>query len=140
MIIKANSNHLNDIINIEKESFEEPWSHQSFLNELNNRIGSNWVYIKNNKVAGYMFGWKLDNDFHINNIAVHLSERRKGLAKKMIDNIIFNLKIKNVFLEVSKLNNEAIELYEKIGFKKNGVRERYYHDGADAILYTMEIK
>ena len=58
----------------------------------------------------------------------------------MIDNIIFNLKIKNIFLEVSKLNKEAIQLYQKIGFKQNGLRVEYYHDGSDAILYKMEIK
>ena len=139
MIIKAESNHLREIFDIEKQAFEMPWSPQSFLNEINNIIGSNWVYIKNAKVRGYIFGWQLNNDFHINNIAVHLSERRKGVAKKMIDNIIFNLKIKNIFLEVSKLNKEAIKLYQKLGFKENGIRKKYYHDNSDAILYQMEI-
>ena len=139
MIIKAESNHLREIFDIEKQAFEMPWSPQSFLNEINNIIRSNWVYIKNAKVRGYIFGWQLNNDFHINNIAVHLSERRKGVAKKMIDNIIFNLKIKNIFLEVSKLNKEAIKLYQKLGFKENGIRKKYYHDNSDAILYQMEI-
>ena len=139
MIIKAESNHLREIFDIEKQAFEMPWSPQSFLNEINNIIRSNWVYIKNAKVRGYIFGWQLNNDFHINNIAVHLSERRKGVAKKMIDNIIFNLNIKNIFLEVSKLNKEAIKLYQKLGFKENGIRKKYYHDNSDAILYQMEI-
>ena len=139
MIVKALSNHLRDIINIEKEAFENPWSHQSFLNEINNMIGSNWVYMRNTKVIGYMFGWKLDDDFHVNNIAVHLSERRKGVGKKMIDNVIFNLKIKNIFLEVSNSNKEAIRLYRKLGFREDGLRKKYYHDGSDAIFYQMEI-
>ena len=78
--------------------------------------------------------------FLINNIAVKASERRKGVAKKMIDNIIFSPKIKNIYLEVSRLNNEAINLYERIGFSQNGLRKKYYNNGADAVLYKMEIK
>ena len=140
MIVRAENNHLKEIAIIENQSFDRPWSLQSFLSEFSNKASSNWVYMKNNKVIGYLFGWKIDCDYHINNIAVDLLERRKGIAEKMIDNIIFNFKIKNIHLEVSRLNSNAINLYEKIGFHKNGLRKRYYHNGSDAILYKMEIK
>ena len=140
MIVRAENNHLKDIIDIESHPFGKPWTHQSFSSEITNNAGSNWVYIKNSKVKGYLFGWKIDYDYHINNIAVDVLERRKGIARKMIDNIIFNLNIKNIFLEVSELNKEAIKLYQKIGFKKSGVRLKYYHDSSDAILYQMKIK
>ena len=140
MIIKANKGHLSQILDIELESYDNPWSYQSFLNEINNDASSNWVYIENTELLGYMFGWTIEGDYHINNIAVKVSSRRKGLAKKMIDNIIFSPKIENIYLEVSRLNDYAIRLYEKIGFIKNGVRKKYYSNGADAILYKMELK
>ena len=72
MIVKAESNHLKDITAIENQSFGRPWSLQSFLSEFSNITSSNWVYMKNNRVAGYLFGWKIDYDYHINNIAVDL--------------------------------------------------------------------
>ena len=140
MILEASKQHLDEILEIESGSFEKPWSYQSFLSEIRNSVGSNWVFIDNSKLSGYMFGWILDEDYHINNIAVKASERRKGVAKKMIDNIIFSPKIKNIYLEVSRLNNEAINLYERIGFSQNGLRKKYYNNGADAVLYKMEIK
>ena len=140
MIVRAEDNHLEDIVNIESHAFRRPWTYQSFSNEIINDAGSNWVYVANNQVKAYLFGWKIDCDYHINNIAVDILERRKGIARKMIDNIIFNLDVKNIFLEVSAVNKEAIKLYEKIGFKKNGVRLKYYHDSSDAILYQMKIK
>tara|TARA_Y100000996_G_C22428717_1_gene604691 strand:- start:404 stop:826 length:423 start_codon:yes stop_codon:yes gene_type:complete len=140
MIQEANKNHIDQILKIESESYEKPWSYQSFLNEIKNNVGLNLVYTRDNKVLAYLFGWILDHEYHLNNIAVLKSERRKGIAKKMIDNIIFNFKIKNIHLEVSRLNSNAINLYEKIGFHKNGLRKRYYHNGSDAILYKMEIK
>tara|TARA_Y100000814_G_C12154093_1_gene341964 strand:+ start:200 stop:622 length:423 start_codon:yes stop_codon:yes gene_type:complete len=140
MIVKAESNHLKDITAIENQSFDKPWSLQSFLSEFSNKASSNWVYIKNNRVIGYLFGWKIDYDYHINNIAVDLLERRKGIAEKMIDNIIFNLNVKNIFLEVSDFNKGAISLYRKLDFKESGSRTKYYHDGSDAILYKLEVK
>ena len=140
MIVKANKDHLEKILDIELDSFDNPWSYQSFLNEINNDVGSNWVYLQHANLLGYMFGWIIQGDYHINNIAVKVSARRKGLAKKMIDNIIFSPRIKNAYLEVSRLNESAIRLYEKIGFRENGVRKKYYSNGADAILYKMELK
>ena len=101
MIVRAESDHLEDIINIKSNKFGKPWTYQSFLNEIKNDAGSNWVYVIGNQVKGYLFGWKIGCDYHINNIAVDILERRKGIARQMIYNIIFNLNIKNIFLEVS---------------------------------------
>ena len=99
MIVKANKDHLEKILDIELDSFDNPWSYQSFLNEINNDVGSNWVYLQHANLLGYMFGWIIQGDYHINNIAVKVSARRKGLAKKMIDNIIFSPRIKNAYLD-----------------------------------------
>ena len=140
MIIRASSNHIQDILDIERKCFSNPWSADSFISEINNEIGSNWVYMIDSKLVGYLFGWYIKDEFHINNIAVHEDFRRLGIAEKMIGDIILKLILKNIFLEVSKLNSRAILLYEKIGFKKNGIRKKYYNDNSDAILYKMEIR
>ena len=140
MIIRASSNHIQDILDIERKCFSNPWSADSFISEINNEIGSNWVYMIDSKLVGYLFGWYIKDEFHINNIAVHEDFRRLGIAEKMIGDIILKFILKNIFLEVSKLNSRAILLYEKIGFKKNGVRKKYYNDNSDAILYKMEIR
>ena len=140
MIIRASSNHIQDILDIERKCFSNPWSADSFISEINNEIGSNWVYMIDSKLVGYLFGWYIKEEFHINNIAVHEDFRRLGIAEKMIGDIILKLILKNIFLEVSKLNSRAILLYEKIGFKKNGIRKKYYNDNSDAILYKMEIR
>ena len=140
MIIRASSNHIQDILDIERKCFSNPWSADSFISEINNEIGSNWVYMIDSKLVGYLFGWYIKDEFHINNIAVHENFRRFGVAQNMINNVIVEFMLKNIFLEVSKLNSKAILLYEKLGFKKNGTRKKYYSDGSDAILYKMDIE
>ena len=140
MIIKANSKHIDDILEIENSSYVRPWTKQSFVKEIDNEISSNWVYISSSKLIGYLFGWKIENEFHINNIATHRNYRRLGVAKKMINNVLINLLPQKVYLEVSNVNNSALMLYETLGFKKNGIRKRYYSDNSDAILYRMELK
>ncbi len=140
MITKANRKHVKDILDIEINCFSNPWSKHSFIAEIDSKISSNWVYILDSKLIGYLFGWHIKDEFHINNIAIHENFRRMGIAEKMINNIILKFMLRNIFLEVSKLNSNAILLYEKLGFKKNGIREKYYNDNSDAILYQMEIK
>ena len=110
MIIRASSNHIQDILDIERKCFSNPWSADSFISEINNEIGSNWVYMIDSKLVGYLFGWYIKDEFHINNIAVHEDFRTLGIAEKMIGDIILKLILKNIFLEVSKLNIRAILL------------------------------
>ena len=140
IVIEANSDHIEDILDIEAKSFRNPWSENSFINEINNKASSNWVCVLDSKLIGYLFGWHIEDEFHINNIAVHEKFRRFGVAQNMIHNVIVEFMLKNIFLEVSRLNSNAILLYKKLGFKKNGIRKKYYSDGSDAILYKMDIE
>ncbi len=47
--------------------------------------------------------------------------------------------VDNITLEVSMLNKNAINLYEKLGFKKIAVRKNYYKD-SDGILMLKEVR
>ena len=65
---KANSEHIDDILEIENSSYLRPWTKQSFMNEIDNEISSNWVYISSSKLIGYLFGWKIENEFYYKTI------------------------------------------------------------------------
>ena len=47
-------------------------------------------------------------------------------------------KVQAITLEVSELNQPAIHLYEKFGFKTIHVRKNYYQDSTDALLMMKE--
>ncbi len=146
MIVQAKNEHLKYIVNIEKQSFRQPWTLLHFVDDLNREnISMNYVFISENEheVAGYLFGYRIDNEYHLNNIAVHQKFRRNKIGTKLLEYLfqqLINLNVKKVFLEVSANNLAARKLYESMGFIPTGLRKDYYTKGDDALLYTLELK
>ncbi len=61
------------------------------------------------------------------NIAVEPAARRKGMARRLLENEL-NRDEATWFLEVRESNAAAIALYRSIGFRPVGVRKEYYND------------
>ena len=143
MIIPAQLHHLNDIIFIEKSAFNQPWTKNQFMNDIQSELDSeNWVYVINELVAGYIFGWIIQGEFHLNNIAVHPEYLRRSIGKNLIQHIIARVILRNVgviLLEVSAENIPARKCYQSLGFNQMGIRNDYYSKGDDAILYNLEL-
>lgn len=139
-IVPANLQHLQDIALIEQLSFSIPWSVDSIRNELeaNTRAVYMAAVSDQNKVIGYAGMWDILGEGHITNIAVHPDFRNKGIASKLLNEIIscaIKRNIKSLTLEVRKSNFAAISLYKKFGFVEYGIRKGYYEDnGEDAII------
>ena len=143
MIIPAQLHHLNDIIFIEKSAFNQQWTKNQFMNDIQSELDSeNWVYVINELVAGYIFGWIIQGEFHLNNIAVHPEYLRRSIGKNLIQHIIARVILRNVgviLLEVSAENIPARKCYQSLGFNQMGIRKDYYSKGDDAILYNLEL-
>ncbi|MBC8213159.1 MAG: ribosomal protein S18-alanine N-acetyltransferase [Candidatus Marinimicrobia bacterium] len=144
MIAKATIEHLDEIIKIENSSFDKPWSLIHFKSDLDkDKISRNWVYLEDNQIIAYVFGWLIENEYHLNNIAVRKDFRGKNIASKLFDFVIadlINLNAETVMLEVSANNLPARKLYESKGFIPVGARKDYYTKGDDAVLYILELK
>lgn len=84
----------------------------------------------------------IEDEYHLNNIAVDSNYRRMGIARKLIETMIDYVKSKNgrrILLEVMQENLSAIRLYEKMGFTAVGDRKDYYKKGKHAICFNLEI-
>ena len=69
-------------------------------------------------------------------LATHPEVRRQGFMKILLK--IFSQGLYNrLILEVSSKNQSALRLYEEFDFKKEGVRPKYYPDGSDALLMSL---
>ena len=143
MIIPAELQHLEDIFTIEKSAFNKPWTRNQIKNDIeSDRDPENWVYIMDELVVGYIFGWIIHDGFHLNNIAVHPKYLRRSIGKELIRHIISRVisrDIKIILLEVSVNNIAALNCYKSLGFTQQGIRKDYYCKGEDAILYNLDI-
>ena len=143
MIIPAQLHHLDNIVSIENYAFNQPWTKNQFLNDIQSKLDSeNWVYVIDELVAGYIFGWIIRGEFHLNNIAVHPEYLRRSIGKNLIQHIIARVILRNVgviLLEVSAENIPARKCYQSLGFNQMGIRKDYYSKGDDAILYNLEL-
>ncbi|HZJ75304.1 MAG TPA: ribosomal protein S18-alanine N-acetyltransferase [Clostridia bacterium] len=128
---------------LEKECFREPWSENAFVYELTNKNALFLTAKNHNQILGYIGSHLVLDECYITNIAVCSEHRRKGVAKRLINElckVLFEKKAGFVTLEVRKSNKEAIALYEKLGFLfsgtiKNGSRK----PPEDTIIYTLTL-
>jgi len=80
---------------------------------------------------------------HMVSVAVLPEFRAKGIGKAIVEEAIRGVRLKRCdefYLEVRCSNNDAIQLYEKLGFV---IRQRlgaYYRDGEDAYLMSREFE
>ena len=96
MIHSANKNHLNEILNIEKIVFTKPWTREQLQNDLMISANSeNWVYMEDQQVVGYILGWKVMDEFHLNNIAVHSEFQHEHFGRSLIIHVKSRLQSQN---------------------------------------------
>lgn len=121
------------ILEIERQSFPNPWHETTFKGEIiNHPISFPFVIVSSlqDRIAGYLVFWRIENEVQVNNIAVHPDFRRMGIAKAVLKQVLYQLEkegVKFVTLEVRPSNFEARSLYRKLGFEFLGIRKNYYH-------------
>ena len=135
---------LDEVLDIERRSFSMPWSRGAFLYEMQqNRAARCWVMREDGSVVGYVCLWEIADELHITNIAVHPSFRRRGAARALLERTLDDARATGaelVFLEVRPTNNEALALYESMGFRVIGRRKGYYFDtGEDALVMEARL-
>ena len=143
MIIPAKLHHLEEISAIENSAFSKPWTKNQIKNDILSETDSeNWVYIMDELVTGYIFGYIIHDEFHLNNIAVHPEYLRRSIGKELIRHIISRViyrDINVILLEVSANNIPAQKCYTSLGFTQRGIRKDYYSKGDNAILYYLDL-
>ena len=140
--VKMNEAHVDQIAELEKVCFSDPWSVKSIAYELTNPLSSWFVAEEEGRVIGYIGSQAVMDEADIMNVAVDPAYRRMGVAQGLIDTLIEELKRKDVvclFLEVRASNESAINLYDKNGFLQVGRRKNYYHNPKeDALILRKE--
>ena len=113
------------------------WNQNQWVNELEKDYVNAIAIYLNNSMAGVCVFLKIYDELEIRYLSVHPSYKRRGLGKKLINNVIKeckNERITRIILEVSSKNMQALSFYEYFGFETISIRKKYYRDGSDALL------
>ena len=141
-IRRAEEKDIPAITDLEKVCFEgkDPWSYGAFYNEIveNSDKTLYLVALADGKVIGYMGVWMILDEGQITNVAVGPEYRRRHIAESLIEEMVRRTAEEGVTswtLEARVDNEPAIRLYEKMGFRGEGIRPKYYeYDGTDALI------
>jgi ribosomal-protein-alanine N-acetyltransferase len=130
---------LNAIEEIERASYPTPWSRSMFAGELAkpSSICLGAIDGEDNRLIGYLIISRYVDAWHVMNLAIADSHRRRGIATRMMERL-FEVTAgdgrRGYTLEVRVSNEAAIKLYESLGFRARGVRRGYYTDNREDAL------
>ena len=133
------------VSDIERRSYEFPWSHGVFRDCL--LAGYQCVVLeRNSDVAGYSVLSIAAGEAHILNICVDPDFRSMGYGEQLLDEVLFRTRttsVREIFLEVRPSNHAALNLYRSVGFDEVGVRPSYYQaqrGREDAVILTATVR
>ena len=139
----AKSSDLDDIYELDMQTFAMPWSKEALSYDiLENDNAFVIVAEYEGEFAGYADIWTVLDEADLNSIAVRVDFRRKGIGDAIMLAMTEMLSangVETINLEVRVSNMPAIKLYKKYGFNECGVRPGYYLDnGEDALIMKRE--
>lgn len=114
---------------IESEVFSMPWSAKDFLEMVEADYAYYYVAEADGQIAGCCGIRNIAGEGEITNVVVAPMYRKRGIALKMMEYMLERAAeagIGDCTLEVRVSNQPAIRLYERLGFKGEGVRPHFY--------------
>lgn len=131
---------------IEELSFPTPWSLASFRYELvENPYASLYgLWLGEGPLLAFACVWVIDQEFKINNLAVHPRWRGQGLGGRLLADLMRTARSQGCLeatLEVRPSNEAALRLYAAAGFRVVGRRRGYYSDThEDALVMACGLR
>jgi len=132
------------VSDIERRSYEFPWSHGVFRDCL--LAGYQCIgLIREDRLAGYAILSIAAGEAHILNLCVDPEIRALGYGERLLDELLYRARyssVREILLEVRPSNASAIALYRKKGFHQVAARPAYYqaHEGReDAAVFAKKL-
>jgi len=96
------------------------------------------------ELVAYAGTWSDGVDAQVMTIGVAKSHQGRGLGRALLGALLEHERARrtqHVFLEVRVDNERAIEMYERAGFERLGVRRGYYQpENVDALTMRLELR
>ena len=128
---------LGGIESIEQRAYRTPWSRSMFASELAKSSSVCLGAYDGTRLIGYVVNSRYVDAWHVMNVAVDPDFQHRGIATRLLERLFEVTRDdqrRGYTLEVRISNDEAIGLYEKLGFARQGVRRSYYTDNREDAL------
>ncbi len=120
-----------EVLEIERRSFQFPWSEEDFIRCLRQRNCIGMVAEEGDRIIGF-FVYELHKDrLHILNFAVHPNDRRQCVGTQMLEKLISKLspqRRNKILLEVRETNLAAQQFFRDSGFRAESILRGFYDD------------
>ena len=136
---------IDDAALLEKENLgKEAWNGKQLLDALTRDDTFYLVAEKAGRVVGMCGVQNISGDGEVTNVSVARDCRGEGIGYKMLKQLLERgrgIGIKDYTLEVRAGNEHAIRLYERLGFKSEGLRPGFYDEPKeDAAIYWKRLE
>lgn len=115
---------------LEEASFSMPWPRSAFMEIVEKKDADYFVAeTPDHEIAGGLVLFQIAGEGDITNVAVKKEFRNQGIATKLLKYALNEgrkMNLKEFTLEVRVSNKAAIRVYEKVGFKSEGIRPKFY--------------
>jgi ribosomal-protein-alanine N-acetyltransferase len=135
---------MNEILEIEKRSFPNPWTDEEFIRCLRQRNCIGKTADLDDKVVGFLI-YELHKDrLHLLNFAVAPTHRRQGIGKRMVGKLTGILtphRRNRILLETRETNLASQLFFRSHGFEAVSILRDYYDDTTeDAYVMQYRVK
>ena len=131
-----------EVLGIENQSFEFPWSEEDFIRCLRQRNCIGMVAEFDERVVGSMIYELHKTRLHILNFSVHEDYRRRAVGSAMIGKLISKLSYQRrsrIMLEIRETNLAAQLFFRDAGFRAVSVLRDFYDDTTED-AYLMQFR
>jgi len=137
--------HLDQIVELERLCFPDPWSRKLFEECLADKSAVNLAAVgEDGRVLGYVNCQIVLDEGDVGNVAVHPEARRQGVASALLEAFRRTGEergLDHLILMVRESNVPARSLYARHGYVDVGRRKQYYlHPQEDAIYMKLELR
>jgi ribosomal-protein-alanine N-acetyltransferase len=138
-----NRGDLSQVLDIERHTFEFPWSEDEFVRLLRELNCIGMIAEENDRVVGYAIYEIHKNRFHVLNFAVAPLHRRLGIGRAMLAKLVERLspdRRKRIVLECRESNTAAQLFFRSQGFKAVSILRGFYDDTIeDAYVFQYRL-
>jgi ribosomal-protein-alanine N-acetyltransferase len=135
---------LSEMLVIERQSFDVPWTEDEFLTVLRGRNVVGMAADLNgevSEVAGYVIYESVGRHLEILNLAVARRHRRKGIGGQIIDQLKQKIMLqgrKSIHTRVRESNLDAHLFFQRQGFRAVRVIRDHFDNGEAAYHFVFD--